>query len=33
MDASDGDTIRMTENGKTISKATASGETVTCTFV
>ena len=29
----DGDTISMTENGKKVSTAAASGETVTCTFV
>ena len=33
MDADDGDTIDMVENGKTVSKGAASGETVTCTFV
>ena len=33
MEAADGDTFDMVENGKTVSKATASGETVTCTFV
>jgi hypothetical protein len=31
--ASAGDTIDMTEDGKTVSKGTASGEMVTCTFV
>ena len=31
--ASDGDTINMTEDGKVVSKGSASGETVTCTFV
>ena len=33
MKPADGDTINMTEHGKTVSTATATGETVTCTFV
>jgi hypothetical protein len=33
MTPADGDTINMTEHGKTVSTATATGETVTCTFV
>jgi hypothetical protein len=33
MKAADGDTIDMSEHGKTVSSATASGEMVTCTFV
>ena len=33
MTPADGETISMTEQGKTVSTATATGETVTCTFV
>jgi hypothetical protein len=33
MKAADGDTIDMSEHGKTVSSTTASGEMVTCTFV
>ena len=33
MKPADGDTINMSEHGKTVSTATATGETVTCTFV